>query len=135
MNYQCVTCVQELQVTYLYLKKPNYSYFEVGMLPRQTSVTALTLSASIQVKGTSNCFPLIEVELFICIFQILMSASQNRSVDQTQTAIIQMDHSIAPVSVITSRLQALSTFIQRAKLDVKVGTRMEEHTHTHRHTH
>lgn len=47
MNYQCVTCVQELQVTYLYLKKSTYSYFEVGMLPRQTSVSALTLSASI----------------------------------------------------------------------------------------
>lgn len=72
------------------------------MLPRQTSVTALTLSASSQRKGTSNCFALIEAELFICIFQILMSASQNRSVDQTQTAIIQMDLSVAPVSVITS---------------------------------
>lgn len=102
MSYQCVTCVQELLVTYLYLKKPTNSYFEVGMLPRQTSVTALTLSASSQRKGTSNCFALIEAELFICIFQILMSASQNRSVDQTQTAIIQMDLSIAPVSVITS---------------------------------
>lgn len=54
---------------------------------------------------------LIGVERFICIFQILMNASRESSVDQTHIAIIRMDLSIAPVSVITSQLQALSTFI------------------------
>lgn len=55
---------------------------------------------------------LIGVERFICIFQILMNASRESSADQTHVAIIRMDLSIAPVSVITSQLQALSTFIQ-----------------------
>lgn len=70
------------------------------------------------------CLSLSGAELFICIFQTLMNASLDRPVDQTPTAIIRMDLSIAPVSVITSQLQALSTFIQREVLDVKVSIRM-----------
>lgn len=49
-----------------------------------------------------------------------MNASQDRFVGPTHSAIIQMDPSIAPVSVITSQLQAPSTFIQGEVYGVKV---------------
>lgn len=96
------------------------------------SVNACIYLAVIYVEGVTLiilCLSLSGAELFICFFQILMNASQDRFVDQTPTAIIRMDPSIAPVSVITSQLQALSTFIQREVEDVKVGMRMEERTH------
>lgn len=62
---------------------------------------------------------------------MLMNVNQNWSVAQTHAAIIQMDLSIAPVTVITSQLQAINTFIQQEVQDVKVSMRIQELAQKH----
>lgn len=62
-----------------------------------------------------------------------MNASRGSPADPTPTATIRMDPSIAPVSVITSQLQALSTFLPPQTWDVKVSVRIAESTRSRSH--